>query len=35
MGGAIGAYKVKPVECLKAVKTLVQLQTPRQAFQSR
>ena len=32
MGGAIKAYKIKPAECLKAVKTLVQLQTLRQAF---
>ena len=29
---AIKAYKAKPIKCLRAVKTLVRLQTPEQAF---
>ena len=28
----IGVYKTKPTECLKIVKTLVQLQILKQAF---
>jgi hypothetical protein len=35
MGGAIEVYKVEPIRCPRAVETLVQPQTPRQAFRSR
>ena len=32
IGKVMGAYKVKPIKCLKVVKTLIQPQTPGQAF---
>ena len=35
MGKVIKAYKVKPIKCLGAAKTLVQPQTLKQAFQSK
>jgi len=32
MGGVIEVYKAEPIRCSRAAETLVQLQTPRQAF---